>query len=156
MQLRDPRIKAFISINPLGKVFDKAGMSYIKIPTMLISGTNDLIMPPVAEQIFPFVWLNSEIDKYLVLVKPGTHFSFLQEGLGILPVPDTVVGPSPTAAYHILKALSTAFFKVHLARQPEYKAYLESDRARQLNNDAFELSIIRSLTEDRLKELIQN
>ena len=156
LQLSDPRIKAVIAINPLGKVFDREGISSIEIPTMWISGTKDLIMPPVAEQLTPFTWLNSNADKYLVLVKPGTHFSFLQEGLGVLPVPNTVVGPSPTSAYHILKALSTAFFKVHLAQQPEYKAYLESDRARQLNNDAFELSIIRSLTPAQLKELIQN
>ena len=156
LQLRDPRIKAVIAINPLGKVFDREGINLIKIPTMWISGTEDLIMPPVAEQITPFTWLNSNADKYLVLVKPGTHFSFLQEGLGVLPVPDTVVGPSPTAAYHILKSLSTAFFKVHLAREPEYRAYLQSDRAGQLNNDAFELSIIRSLTEEQLKEVIQN
>lgn len=156
LQLRDPRIKAVIAINPLGKVFEQEGISSIQIPTMLISGTNDLIMPPVAEQIKPFTWLNDDLEKYLVLVKPGTHFSFLQEGLGVLPVPDTVVGPSPTAAYPMLKALSTAFFKVYLAQQSEYRAYLQSDRVRQLNNDAFELSIIRSLTPTQLDEIIQN
>jgi predicted dienelactone hydrolase len=155
LQLRDPRIKAVIAINPLSKVFDKAGMSSIKIPTMLISGTNDLIMPPVAEQIFPFVWLNSEIDKYLVLVKPGTHFSFLQEGLGVLPVPDTVVGPSPTSAYPLLKALSTAFFKLHLAQQTEYQTYLQNNRSQQLEDNVFEWSLIRQLSPSQLREIIK-
>ncbi|MBE9046346.1 alpha/beta hydrolase [Pleurocapsales cyanobacterium LEGE 10410] len=156
LRLRDPRIKAVVAINPLGKLFGQAGMNSIQIPTMLISGTHDLITPPVAEQIRPFVWLNDDLDKYLVLVKPGTHFSFLQEGLGILPVPDTLVGPSPTSAYPLIKAVSTAFFRVHLARQSEYQIYLQSDRASQLSNDTFELSIIRSLTKTRLREIINN
>lgn len=154
LQFRDPRIKAVVAINPMAKIFGQTGMSSIEIPTMLVSGTNDLIMPPVAEQIRPFSWLKQS-DKYLVLVKPATHFSFLQEGLGVLPVPDTVVGPSPTSAHPALKALSTAFFRVHLAQQPEYAAYLESDRIEQGNYDSFELSIIRQLTPDRVKEIIK-
>ena len=154
VQLGDPRIKAAIAINPLGKIFGPEGMSKIEIPTMIISGTNDLIVPPVAEQIRPFIWLDDELDKYLVLVKPGTHFSFLQEGLGVLPVPDTVVGPSPTSAYPLLKALSTAFFKVHLARQSEYRADLKNETLRTLNNDAFESFILLDLTKARLQEII--
>lgn len=154
LQLRDPRIKAVVAINPMGKIFGQTGMSSIQIPTMLVSGTNDLIMPPVAEQIRPFSWLKQS-DKYLVLIKPATHFSFLQEGLGVLPVPDTAVGPSPSSAHPALKALSTAFFRVHLAQQPEYRAYLESDRIEGASYDAFELSIIRQLTSARLREIVE-
>ena len=154
LQLADPRIKAAIAINPLGKIFGRAGMSAIEIPTMLISGTNDLIVPPVAEQIKPFIWLDDDLDKYLVLVKPGTHFSFLQEGLGVLPVPNTVVGPSPTSAYPLLKALSTAFFQVHLAQQSQYQAYLQNDSLRTVNNDTFESFILFDLTEAQLREII--
>jgi predicted dienelactone hydrolase len=167
-QLRDPRIKAAIAINPLGKIFGQTGMSSIKIPTMIIAGTHDLITPPVAEQIEPFTWLNKDLKKYLVLVKPGTHFSFLQVGLGVLPVPDDVVGPNPTSAHPSLKAISTAFFKVHLAHQLKYQNHLQSDypkgtlclrqlrkrdRSPLLNNDAFEFSIIRSLTPAKLEQL---
>ncbi|MDJ0568789.1 MAG: alpha/beta hydrolase [Pleurocapsa sp. MO_192.B19] len=151
-QLRDPRIQAVIAINPLGKIFGKAGMSSLKIPTMLVSGTHDLITPPVAEQIQPFTWLE-DIDKYLVLVKPGTHFSFLQEGLGVLPVPDNIVGPSPTSAHPALKVLSTAFFKTYIAQQSEYQSCLDHNDPR-INNDSFQLSIIRSLNQNQLEEII--
>ncbi|MGB5635296.1 MAG: alpha/beta hydrolase [Waterburya sp.] len=166
LMFRDSRIKAAIAINPMAKIFGQAGMSAIQIPTMMISGTNDLIMPPVDEQIVPFSWLDDNLDKYLVLVKPATHFSFLQEGLGILPVPDAVVGPSPSDAHPALKAISTAFFQVHLNQQEEYKTYLESDksdemtmlllRLNQLSNDAFQFSIIRSLTKTQLQELFNH
>ena len=145
VRLRDPRIKAVIAINPMAKIFGSSGMKAIEVPTMIVSGTNDLIMPPVAEQITPFSWLKPSLDKYLVLVKPGTHFSFLQEGLGVLPVPARIVGPSPTSAHPALQALSTAFFQVHLARQPKYRAYLPGDRLTQLDLNSFELSILRSL-----------
>ncbi|NJK58808.1 MAG: alpha/beta hydrolase [Pleurocapsa sp. SU_5_0] len=152
VQLRDPRVKAVIAINPMAKIFGSAGMSEIDIPTMIIGGSNDRIMPPFTEQIEPFSWLK-EKEKYLVLIKPATHFSFLQEGLGILPVPDDVVGPRPIYAYPALKTLSTAFFQVYLAQQTKYQTYLQSNT--QLNNNAFELSIIRSLDQTELEQFKQ-
>lgn len=162
LRLRDPRIKAAIAINPMAKIFGETGMSSIQVPTMIVSGTNDVIMPPVEEQILPFSWLDENLDKYLVLVKPGTHFSFLQEGLGVLPVPDTVVGPSPTAAHPVLKSLSTAFFQIHLNQQPEYATYLQGDSSdnkpklgNQIDSDAFDFSLIRSFTNTQLQELIE-
>lgn len=162
LELRDPRIKAAISVNPMAKIFGKSGMSSIQVPTMIISGTNDLIMPPVNEQIMPFSWLDENLDKYLVLVKPGTHFSFLQEGLGVLPVPDAVVGPSPTAAHPLLQSLSTAFFQIHLNQKPEYAAYLQDNSPdsktnidEKLENKAFDFSIIRALNNTQLQKIIK-
>ena len=154
-QLEDSRIKAVIAINPMSKIFGKAGISSIDIPTMFVGGTNDLIMPPVAEQIQPFSWLNSGFDKYLVLVKPGTHFSFLREGLGVLPVPDKVVGISPTQAYPIIQSLTTVFFQAYLDRQLVKREYLQSNSLNSIGNDSFQLSIIRSLTDAQLQKLFK-
>jgi predicted dienelactone hydrolase len=154
VQLRDPRVKAVIAINPMAKIFGSTGMSEINTPTMIISGSNDLIMPPVAEQIEPFSWLK-EKEKYLVLVKPATHFSFLQESLGVLPVPDDVVGPRPIYAYPALKTLTTAFFQVYLAQQPKYQTYLQRDRIPQLDNNTFELFIMRHLDPAELEHFKQ-
>lgn len=151
-QLKDPRIKAVIAINPMARIFGAAGMNAIEIPTAIVSGTNDLIMPTAAEQIEPFSWLDRNPDKYLVLIKPGTHFSFLQEGLGILPVPDTVVGPRPIYAHSILKAFSTAFFTSYLTRDKQYQNYIQKDTG-SLDNRAFELSVIRAIGKDELNRL---
>jgi predicted dienelactone hydrolase len=152
VKLRDPRVKAVIAINPMAKIFGQGGMSQIKTPTMIISGSNDLIMPPVDEQIEPFSWLSDNLKKYLVLVKPATHFSFLQEGLGVLPVPNEVVGPRPIYAYPALKTLSTAFFQDYLLQQSEDQTYLQSDRIPQLNNHAFKLSILRDIDGTALEQ----
>ncbi|MCC0179788.1 alpha/beta hydrolase [Waterburya agarophytonicola K14] len=155
-QLKDPRIKAAIAINPMAGIFGRKGISSINIPTMFISGTHDLFMPPLTEQIQPFSWLNEDIDKYLVLVKPGTHFSFLREGLGVLPVPDDIVGISPSQAYPAIEALTTIFFKAHLDRQPKYIKYLESDSLKLIDLDAFQLSIMRSISNIQLQQLLKN
>ena len=141
----------------MGKIFGVEGMKEIDIPTMIISGTNDIVMPPIAEQIIPFSWLDEDLDKYLVLVKPGTHFSFLREGLGILPVPDTVVGISPTQAYPAIEALTNSFFKTYLTPEQKYHQYLQDDIDNQfhlLENGSFQLSIIRSLKQNYLQQLI--
>ena len=153
-QLQDKRIKAVIALNPLGKIFGREGIKQIKIPTAIVSGTNDLITPPVVEQIQPFTWLEHP-EKYLLLVQLGTHFSFLQEGLGVLPVPDALVGPSSSLASPALQAFSTAFFKTHIAEQPEYQVYLTSDRISAIDSDPFKLSLIRSLTTTELEQAIE-
>ena len=153
-QLQDKRIKAIIAINPLGKIFGQDGMSKVEIPTMIVSGINDLVTPPVAEQMQPFSWLKTP-DKYLVLVQSGTHFSFLEEGIGVLPVPDTIVGPSSRLAHPAIKALSTAFLKTHIAQQSEYQVYLTRDRVAEINSSPFQLSLIRSLTKFQLEKTLK-
>ena len=155
-ELKDPRVKAVIAINAMGGVFGEAGMNSINVPTMLISGTNDVIMPPLAEQIKPFNWIDKDIEKYLVLVKPGTHFSFLREGLGVLPVPDDVVGISPTQAYPIIDTLATLFFNTHLYQQQSDREYLQSNNFSLLDNNSFQLSIIRTLTDFQLQGLLKD
>jgi len=167
-QLKDSRIKAVISINPLGKIFGQAGMSSIDIPIMIVSGTHDLITPPVVEQLNPFTWLSEDIEKYLVLVKPGTHFSFLQRNLDFMPIADNVSTPNTITAHPIIQALGTAFFKTYLAEETKYTPYFMDNKLEQsciekdcvtphttiFNNSNFESTLIRSLTEIKLQEII--
>jgi hypothetical protein len=67
-----------------------------------------------------------------------------------------VVGPRPIYAYPALKTLTTAFFQVYLAQQPQYQTYLQSDRARrQLDNNAFDFLIMRNLDRTELEQFQQ-
>ena len=152
--LKDPRIKAAIAVNPMGRIFGEEGMKFIDIPIAIVSGTNDLIMPPVAEQIEPFTWLDRDLDKYLILVKPGTHFSFLREGLGVLPVPEGVVGISPTEAYPTIKIVATSFFETYLKQQSNLEKYLEPQQLDIPDYDAFQISIINSILNLEIKQLL--
>ncbi|WP_224096199.1 alpha/beta hydrolase family protein [Nostoc sp. MS1] len=84
-------------MNPLDStVFGQSGLEQIKIPVMLVSGSDDIFAPAVPEQIRPFSWITAS-DKYLVLMDKATHFSLLKtdSGRGVLPVPPEFIGPNP-------------------------------------------------------------
>ena len=123
INLQDKRIAAAIAINPVtNPVFSKSATSQLKTPLMMIAGDKDLFAPALDEQIEPFSWL-SEIDKYLVLVKNGTHFSFIG-GEDNSKLPWQSSNDDPALARSYLKILSVAFFKTHLNRQEEFSSYL--------------------------------
>ena len=129
--LADERIKAVIAINPISSILfrtDSQGMSKdmseIKVPVMIITGTEDLFAQPIPEQIYPFISLTTP-EKYLVISKPGTHFSFIQEEENVpVELPKKLIGPDPNLAYPYLQALSVAFFRVYIQNQSESLLYL--------------------------------
>lgn len=154
--LGDPRVKAVIAINPLTSiVFGQQGMSQIQVPTILISGSDDIFAPPLQEQIYPFTWLTTP-DKYLFFLKGGTHFSFLGDdsSKGGLPVPAEMIGPNPMLARPSLKAISTAFFRSYIANQPQYLNYLNQSYVQSVVPQPFGVNFIKSLTAEQLQQAI--
>jgi len=120
LAVEDERVKAVFAMNPLtSHIFGEAGLQTLEAPVMLVAGTNDFLTPALLEQIQPFSWLEADHSS-LVIVENGTHFSFLGEGsAGVLPVPDSFVGPDPTQSHPAIKALSLAFFNQHLRQQSD-------------------------------------
>jgi len=154
-QLQDERIKAAIAINPVGStIFGESQISKIQVPLMLVAGSDDTVAPALAEQIQPFTWLTTP-NKYLVLLKGGTHFSTLDESTGAIPVPPQAIGPNPAVAQDYMKALSLAFFQTYIAGQSEYQVYLSASYAQFINQYPLPLSLVQSLTENQLKRVRQ-
>jgi predicted dienelactone hydrolase len=150
--LRDPRIKAVIAINPVtNPVFGNQGINKISVSMMFIAGSADIFAPPLPQQISPFTAVNKG-DKYLVLVKNGTHLSFLQ-GTGKLP--DFIVGEGRDLAYDYLKSISLAFFNLYLNRQQEFKPYLTDAAVQKMGQNPLPLHLIKSLTQEQLNEAIK-
>lgn len=148
---RDPRIKAAIAINPFSSlVFGERGMAAINIPVAIVSGTNDYITPAIAEQIEPFTWLTNS-DNILVLFEGGTHFSFLQEEGGQLPIPPEIIGPDPNFAYPYLKALSLTFFNLHIRRELDNRNYLNDTYLNTIGSSLFQMTILEELTPEQLQ-----
>jgi predicted dienelactone hydrolase len=107
---KDSRITSAIAINPFtSAVFGRQGMSSIDVPVMLVSGSADPVAPALPEQIKPFTWINVA-EKYLVLMKGGTHFSTLNESSGSIPVPVAAIGPDPKIGQEYIKQLGLLFF----------------------------------------------
>ena len=154
--LRDKRIVAAIAVNPVtNPVFSKQGMSQMRSPIMIITGDKDLFAPALDEQIEPFTWL-PEKDKYLVLVKNSTHFSFISKGdSSEIPLPSQIIGFNPAIAHTYLKVLSVAFFQTHLARENEFESYLTETYFKSISKQQLPLNLLRSLNGDRLEKLIE-
>lgn len=144
--LQDPRVKAIIAINPVDSgILGQAGLSQVRVPTMVVTGTADTVAPALLEQIQPFTWLQS-LDRYLVLIDRATHFSTLTESTNdAFTVPPEVTGPAPILARRYMTALSLAFFQTHIANQPSYRLYLSATYAKALSRDPLKLSFVRSL-----------
>ena len=150
-ELKDERIKAAIAINPLvSSVFGQESLSKIDIPVMFISGSADPITPALPEQIIPFTWLTSA-EKYLVLLKGGTHFSTLNESAGSIPVPAQAIGPSPKIAQNYVKQLGLAFFGTYITEQLMYADYLNAEYGAVISNSKFPLRLVKSLDPSLLK-----
>jgi predicted dienelactone hydrolase len=120
--LRDPRIAAIFTINPLGNaIFGQRGIGQINVPTFVMGGSDDVVTPVVPEQIYPFTWVRSS-NKYLAILDKGTHFSAPAENTRdpIFPVVDNLIDPDPRLAQTYVKALNVAFFQTYLNNRPEF------------------------------------
>ncbi|MDJ0555067.1 MAG: alpha/beta hydrolase [Microcoleaceae cyanobacterium MO_207.B10] len=157
--LRDERVKAAIAVNPVSSsIFgtEGKGISEIEIPMMIVASTEDIFAPPISEQIYPFMRLTTP-EKYLVISKPATHFSFIQEEAeASVELPKELIGPNPKLAYPYLQVLSLAFFQIYVHNQPKLLSYLTNYYMQNLTQEGFVFSLLKSLTESDLEEAINN
>jgi len=151
--LKDDRIKAVFAVNPfLSSIFNQTGVSQIKLPLMVVAGSQDIVTPAVPEQILPFTWLGSK-NKYLAVIENGTHFTALAEPTpenDVLPVPPALLGPDRSNAHSYLNALSVAFFETYLLNRPEYQVYLQPAYAKYISKAPLNLSLLQSLRAEQL------
>jgi predicted dienelactone hydrolase len=158
-QLADDRIKAILTINPIGStLFGQRELSKIPIPVMLVAASQDIFAPPVFEQIRPFTWL-TQPTKHLALIENATHFSAIAEPTPeneILPVPAGLLGPNRSPVYAYLKALSVAFLETYLLQRPEYSSYLQPAYATSISQAPLNLSLFPAQNSERLIPLVNN
>ena len=154
--LRDRRIVAAIAINPVANpVFSQSGMSQFDSPLLIIAGDKDIFAPALDEQLVPFTWLPKN-NKYLVLVKNSTHFSFIDEGdSDEFELPINITGFNPAVARSYLKVLSVAFFKTYLAQQNEFKFYLTESYIKRISKPPLTINLLRSLNASQLNKLTE-
>ncbi|PSP22763.1 MAG: hypothetical protein BRC55_11630 [Cyanobacteria bacterium SW_8_48_13] len=151
--LQDERVKAGIAINPLtSAIFGEEQLSQIQVPLMLVAGSADTAAPALSEQIRPFTWLTTE-EKYLALLKGGTHFSALTPSTeDSVEIPEQAIGPDPAIAHNYIQALSTAFLETYVANEFKYKAYLSADYAQSISQPPMPLLLIESLKQSQLQQ----
>lgn len=133
----------------------QAGLSQIKIPTMIVAGSDDTIAPALPEQSQPFTWLTT-LNKYLVVIKGGTHFSTIEEShKDVVPIPSDVIGSDPALARLHIEALSVAFFQTYIANQLSYRPYLSAAYANAISREPLQLNLVRSLSSSELEQALK-
>jgi predicted dienelactone hydrolase len=156
--LRDPRIKAAIAINPVSSsIFGQDGLSQIAIPVTIVSSSSDRVAPALPEQIQPFDWLTTE-QKYLVLLEGGTHFSAISKSDSSpdpIQIPSEIVGLDieTEIARRYLKALSVAFLTTYVKDSPKFHPYLSADYAKTISQSILPLQFVQSLSTDKLTQI---
>ena len=151
VNMQDPRIKALIVLSPVtNPIFSPQSISFLKIPTIIIGGSNDIFAPSLSQQVTAFSWL-PDADNYLVLLQNGTHLSFIQ---GTENMPQELVGPQPALAHSYLKALSLAFFNAYLKSEDNFKPYLTASAVSSLSQEPLPIYLMRALTLQQLFEVI--
>ncbi|MFB2892944.1 alpha/beta hydrolase [Aerosakkonemataceae cyanobacterium BLCC-F50] len=155
--LSDPRIKAAIALNPLTSiVFGPEGMGDIKIPTLILGGSADIIASVVEEQIQPFIWMKNP-EKYLsVIIKSGHAAADQFDGTDQDPQPNSLgfllSGRDPKLARDYIKGLSLVFVQAYLNGRSEYKGFLNAAYAQSVSREPLKLDLIRSLTPEQLEQ----
>lgn len=146
--LKDGRVAAVLAVNPMvSQIFGQAGLAQLDVPTMVVSGGADFVVPPLQEQLYPFRWLTVP-ERYLVLMRNATHFSVLLEPLPEekpLPITSNLIGPRADLAQGYLAALGLAFVHRYALGDVAYDPYLTSAYAQALSQSAMPLSLVRSL-----------
>lgn len=155
-KIEDKRIKAVFAMNPaIGSIFGEKGLSNIKLPIMLLGGSDDAVTPHLLEQVCPFTWLKTP-DKYLVKIQGGTHVYDNQGiGGGAVPVPSPIANPDPLLSQKYVQITSLAFAKTYVANDPQYRQFLTPSYIQTISKPPLPIHLLRSLTAKQLSEKIK-
>lgn len=160
--LLDPRIQAILSLDSVGsEVFGPMGMAKVKIPAMLVAGSHDPAAPLAFEQIRMFHWLQNT-NAYLALMQGKSHLRDARRLVRLLDL-HINVSPSPNRrATDVLlpfesyvKALSLAFFGVHVKKETAIAPYLSSGYANYLSQPPYDFWLISQASKPQLDHQLE-
>ncbi|NET49466.1 MAG: alpha/beta fold hydrolase [Merismopedia sp. SIO2A8] len=147
--LRDERVDAVIAINPIGSaIFGAEGFEQIDIPVMIMTGSADVVAPMLWEQLYPFSWLQTT-DKFLLMMRFGTHFSTIGSTENDIVLPEAILGPVPNVAQQYVEAMSLAFFQTYIGDRSTAHQ-LSPTYVNHISQDRMPLSLIRQFDLEQL------
>lgn len=151
-QLREPRIKRAIALNPFTSlVFGDTGLSTIQVPTLVVTGSADKTTPALAEQIAGFTKIPA--PKWLVGFVGGTHLSVkdpaaILDQVGKPNTPITggeVIGEQATSIRNFVKAISLAMAAQLTPEADKYAIFLTPDYAQFASTAAIPVRLITEI-----------
>lgn len=148
--LSDPRIVQVVAMNPLiGRLFGRAGLSDVRVPSIILTGTKDGVTPTLAQQLGPFNQLQGD-DHHLVAVIGGTHLSVgdpnnVNDALTQIPFMPELSGAETTQLRQYLKALSLSVAMRQTAEADTYDVFLTSAYAQRFSTGTLPLRMTQTL-----------
>jgi len=148
--LQDERIKAISVLFPSGmSLFGQTGLAQVDVPVLWGAVSQDIFSPLVLEQAPAFHAISTS-EKYFAVTTGIDHLNlnfYAVRNLSSLDEisQENITTNEPDIIQDYLKALSLAFFNVHLGDQPEHRPYLTAAYARAITHEPYRLSLVRSL-----------
>ncbi|MGB3296768.1 MAG: alpha/beta fold hydrolase [Phormidesmis sp.] len=147
--LSDARIKQVMAMNTLtGQLFGKAGLSEVKVPTLLLTGTKDGVTPTLEHQLEPFEQLAG--PKYLLAVIGGTHLSTgdpdnINPALSELPFMAELRPEVTENLRQLLRGISLSFVEQRSPEAKRYEPFLSSAYVQSFSTPALPLRFTETL-----------
>lgn len=144
LNFRDRRIKSAIALNPIvGNLFGD-NLSGIKIPTLMLSSTEDGITPSIPHQLRPFKQLGG--DKYLLVAKGATHMSvtdvsYLRGSVGKSTLVKEVMGDEAIPVRQLVRGVGLAFIEQLTPEAEKYQPFLTSAYVQSLSTPTLSMRL---------------
>jgi predicted dienelactone hydrolase len=155
---QDERVGLVIAFNPVNaSIFGPDGLSHIQVPIVIGASGYDPAAPLVSEQAVSFTWLTAP-ERYLLLARGGAHIPQLTALINriLSPSLDRQQLDEEIALFRSnARALLLAFLQVYLANRSDYEPYLQPYHVRTLGDPPFDFSLIRSLTQEQLSQMLR-
>jgi len=155
--LQDPRVGLVVAVNPVNSIIlGEQGLRQIQLPVVMVSSGFDPAAPIIPEQADSFTWLTTP-EKYLVVVRGASHTIELTTLINRAVDPSVAIDQLEEEVRVFrsnLRALLLAFLQVYLADNSEYRAFLQPFYVETLDDPPFEFSLIRSLSQEQLSQMI--
>ncbi|WP_449420363.1 alpha/beta hydrolase [Phormidium nigroviride] len=151
-QLRDPRIKRAISLNPTTSLlFGETGLSAIAVPTLVVAASADKTTPALIEQIAGFSKIPS--PKWLVGFVGGTHLSVKDPSATLdqadkpstAVTGDEVVGVRAVSVRNYIKAISLAMAAQLTPDAEKYAVFLTPEYAQFASTSAIPVRLVTEI-----------
>ncbi|MEQ9482559.1 alpha/beta hydrolase [Coleofasciculus sp. F4-SAH-05] len=149
VQLRDRRVVQVMALNAVtGHLFGSTGLEEIKIPTLLLTGTDDAITPSLEHQLRAFDQLSGL--KYLLVALGGTHLSVtdrasLNEAVTSSTLVKELTDQEAEPLRRLFRGVSLAFIKQLTPEAQRYKPFLTPAYAQSLSTPSLSLRLSTQL-----------
>lgn len=147
--LSDDRIKQVMAMNPLvGKLFGEAGLSAVRVPTVILTGTQDSVTPTLDQQLIPFEQLSG--PKYLLAVIGGTHLSVgdpdnINQALTELPFMSELRGEETSELRQMLRGVALSFVEQRSPEAEKYRPFLSAAYVQSFSTPTLPLRLSETL-----------